>query len=72
MFSWTKLRTELRFSPFSFSGQCKQKVMGSILTSMSDFGSSLIFREICLVERLGSVWAVPHPQLTILILGRIW
>ena len=43
MFSWTKLRTELRFSPFSFSGQCKQKVMGSILTSMSDFGSSLIF-----------------------------
>ena len=43
MFSWTKLRTELRFSPFSFSGQCKQKVMGSILTSMSDFDSSLVF-----------------------------
>ena len=35
--------------------------MGQFLTSMSDFGSSLIFREICLVERLGSVWAVsPH------------
>ena len=61
MFSWTKLRTELRFSPFSFSGQCKQKVMGSILTSMSDFGSSLIFRKKCLGERQGSVRAVSRP-----------
>ena len=69
MFSWTKLRTELRFSPFSFSGQCKQKVMGSILTSMSDFGSSLIFRKKCLGERQGSVRAVSRPLQLLLFLG---
>ena len=72
MFSWTKLRTELRFSPFSFSGQCKQKVMGSILTSMSDFGSLLIFRKKCLGERQGSVRAVSCPSLTIRFFRRIW
>ena len=64
MFSWTKSRTELRFSPFSYSGQCKQKVMGSILTSMSDFDSSLIFRKKCLGEHQGSARAVSrHLQL---------
>ena len=69
MFSWTKLRTELRFSPFSFSGQCKQKVMGSILTSMSDFDCSLIFRKKCLGERQGSVRAVSRPLQLLLFLG---
>ena len=69
MLSWTKSRTELRFSPFSFSGQCKQKVMGSILTSMSDFDSSLIFRKKCLGEHQGSVRAVSHPLQLLLFSG---
>ena len=69
MFSWTKLRTELRFCPFSYSGQWEQKVMGSILTSMSDFGSSLIFRKKCLGERQGSVRAVSRPLQLLLFLG---
>lgn len=58
MFSWTKLRTELRFSPFSYSGQCKQKVTGNILTSMSDFGYSVIFRKMWHRQHQGSVRAV--------------
>ena len=71
MFSWTKLRTELRFCPFSLSGQCKQKVMGSILTSMSDFGSSLIFRKKCLGEHQGSVRAVSRPLQLLLFSGGV-
>ena len=69
MLSWIRSRTELRFSPFSFSGQCKQKVMGSILTSMSDFGSSLIFRKKCLGEHQGSVRAVSRPLQLLLFSG---
>lgn len=72
MLSWIKLRTRLRFCPFSYSGQWEQKVMGNILTSMSDFGSSLIFRKKCLGEHLGSVWAVSHLSLTTPFFRRIW
>ena len=43
--------------------------MGSILTSMSDFGSSLIFRKKCLGEHQGSVRAVSYLHLLLLFLG---
>ena len=72
MLSWIKLRTGLRFCPFSYSGQFRQQVMGNILTSMSDFGSSLIFRKKCLGVRQGSVRAVSCPSLTIRFFRRIW
>ena len=43
--------------------------MGSILTSMSDFDSSLIFRKKCLREHQGSVRAVSRPLQLLLFLG---
>ena len=45
-------------------GQCKQKVMGSILTSMSDFGCSLIFRKMWHRQHQGSVRAVFRRKMT--------
>ena len=43
--------------------------MGSILTSMSDFDTSLIFRKKCLGERQGSVRAVSRPLQLLLFSG---
>ena len=69
MFSWTKLRTELRFCPFSYSGQWEQKVMGSLLTSMSDFAVRSFFVKSALESIQGSVRAVSRSHLLLLFSG---
>ena len=43
--------------------------MGNILTSMSEFDTSLIFRKKCLGERQGSVRAVSRPLQLLLFSG---